>query len=143
MQELEVLIDKDTNVWTGKSELAFGEPELFNQQASNDTSYTGFFQPIECFEKIGVDPMFNSIYCGGNTVILLLSTVNTLVVFILLLHHLKLKGASNFRTYIKVKSSILILMVLFEMSVTWRYFFRFDFIHKWDVISYQVVLIGA
>ena len=156
MQELEVLMDKETihgaiqfftDIRTGKDDLEIREPEIFSQQPSNDAGqqnlYPGFFQPIECFKRIGIVDGYNPIYCTGNSTILFLSTVNTLVVTILLIYHLKLKGAHNFRTYIKVKSSILILMLLFELSVFWRYFYNFDFDHDWEIVSYRIMLIGS
>ena len=69
--------------------------------------------------------------------------INTLAIFIILVWHIRLKGASRFRTYIKVKSSILILMTLFELSVFWRYLVNFDFTNETTLGVYNVILIAT
>ena len=72
---------------------------------------------------------YNYLYCVGNSTILTLSLVNTLIAGFLLVHHLRLKGASNWRVYFKVKSLILIMMTVFAFSVFWRYLVNFDWAH--------------
>lgn len=63
--------------------------------------------------------------------------------FVILVWHIRLKGAGNFKTYIKVKSSILILMTLFEISVFWRYLVNFDFTNETTLGFYNVILIAT
>ena len=90
--------------------------------------YAGFFQPIECFERINAGRAgYGYVYCVGNCLILTASFVNTLLVTFILIHHLRIKGAGSCKTYIKVKSLILLLMILFEASVCWRYLVNFRF----------------
>ena len=105
--------------------------------------YDGFFQPAECFKRIGVYAWFNEIYCIGNTVILFLSFVNCIIVGYILLIHMRLKGATNCKNYIKIKSLILILMLVYEVSVFNRYFWNFDLGKGALTTTYNLVLIAS
>ena len=54
-----------------------------------------------------------------------------------------MKGATTMKNYIKVKSLILILMLLCELTVFWRYFWNFDLTDKFTQGMYNVVLISS
>ena len=74
---------------------------------------------------------------------LILSLINCIVMIYILVLHLKLKGAKNWKNYIKVKSLILILMLLYELAVFWRYFWNFEFTNPTTQGIYNVVLIAS
>ena len=69
--------------------------------------------------------------------------INCLVMVYLLVLHLQIKGAKNIKVYFKVKSLILILMLLYELAVFWRYFWNFELNHPTTQTIYNVVLIGS
>ena len=69
--------------------------------------------------------------------------INTVVIFTILVWHLRVKGAGSLKTYLKVKSMILILMTLFELTVFYRYLVNFDFSVKLNVIFYNIVLVSS
>ena len=78
-----------------------------------------------CFHDVRAGkPDYDYIYCGGNTMIAVLACVNTVIFAYLLFVHLKTSRVlmlSWQAIMLKVKTSILILLIIFEIIVVIRY----------------------
>ena len=82
-------------------------------------------------------------YCTGNSIILLLSTINCIIVAYILVQHMRVKGATVCKNYFKVKSLILILMLFYELTVFGRYFLNVDKEEPTARGLYDLILIGS
>ena len=79
------------------------------------------------------------LYCGGNIIILFGSFINSLLLIIILIQHLRSKKQRDWGTYVKVKPCILYLMIIFEVAVFIRYLFHFN---SGDMGVYNALLVG-
>ena len=73
-------------------------------------------------------PDYDNLYCTGNTLIMILSGVNVFVFAYLLYLHVRVNWSSTsfLKICLKVKTSILFLIVLFEILVFMRYSLMFQ-----------------
>jgi len=82
------------------------------------------FYPKYCFDQVHANKAnFDNIYCGGNTIIMILSLVNAIVfIYLTVLHFRSNRMTRTYgETFCKVKSSILISLSIFEIIVWGRY----------------------
>ena len=99
------------------------------------------FMVSQCFYEVSVDTKdYDSLYCIGNTTIMVLSGLNTLLFGFLLFLHIqgqRSQGSSCLRIFTKVKTVILELLLAFELIVFLRYSI------KMDKLIYNSVLIAS
>ena len=94
--------------------------------------YSGVFYPKGCF----VDDDGDDIYCTGNTLILVFAFINSILFCLLLVHHIKanMRVLTVVQLLTKVKTTILILIVLLQLSVVIRYGFVINNAAIYDAI---------
>ena len=78
-----------------------------------------------CYQKVIEGRTdYDYLYCSGNTLIMVLTGINTVLLSYFLFLHIKLNWHSEIRWYslfIKVKTLILMLLLLFELIAFLRY----------------------
>ena len=93
------------------------------------------FSKGQCYDKVQKgSPGFTLTYCNGNTLILILSFINTVIFSLFLIFHLRYKGVCVGRTYTKNKTWMLFMIVILEASVMVRYLFVFDETPYYDML---------
>ena len=83
---------------------------------------------------------FDDIYCTGNTLILIAAFVNTLLISMMLFFHIRTNyhNLSFIELMTKVKTSMLILMIILQITVVIRYGFNIG-----NENLYDFILIGS
>ena len=87
-------------------------------------NFTGAsFTPTYCFDHLEPEKGYNVLYCVNNTMILAGSVVNLLLVIYLTFLHFKagMRQHTCSELMCKVKSTILIMLILFELILIYRY----------------------
>jgi len=97
---------------------------------------SGMFQPKGCFQDAQEYEDYDNLYCAGNTMIMVLSLVNMCIFILMLVVHIKDKRRSeDWRVLLlKVKTMILFLVILLELSVFIRYTFQISSTAVYDAI---------
>jgi hypothetical protein len=92
---------------------------------SPSMSYSSIFIPKVCFDNAQTNANSDKLYCSGNSIIMVLSFVNMCIFILMLVFHIKVKRRTeDWRVLLlKVKTMILFLIVLLELSVFIRYTF--------------------
>ena len=119
---------------------------LLNDQANQSNlnepfRFSTVFYPKGCYSKVSQgEENYDEIYCTGNTVILVAAFVNTVIVSMLLFIHIKAnyQALSFIELFTKVKTTMLILMILLQLSVVVRYAIDID-----NDEVYDFILIGS
>ena len=98
---------------------------------------SGLFEPKGCFQGVqeGAEN-YDNLYCVGNTLIMILSFFNILLFTTVLALHVKqnLSLMDCTKVLIKVKTTMLILVVILEISVFIRYTFVIESSKVYDAI---------
>mmetsp|Transcript_19483 Transcript_19483/g.26344 ORF Transcript_19483/g.26344 Transcript_19483/m.26344 type:complete len:105 (+) Transcript_19483:48-362(+) len=86
------------------------------------------FAPSQCFEKIEASEEYNSLYCVNNSIILAMGILNVILVSYVTYLHFKvgLSSHSLGQLMCKVKTTILLLLLLFELILVVRYGLDFN-----------------
>ena len=87
------------------------------------------WQVTWCYEKVQNDAQdFDNLYCTGNTIIMVLSGINIFVFAYLLYLHVRMhwNNTTFLKICLKVKTSILALILIYEILVFFRYNLLFE-----------------
>ena len=82
------------------------------------------WQITQCFDKVKNDVHdYDNLYCAGNTIIMLFSGINICVFSYLLYLHIRIHWSNTtfLKICLKVKTSILALIIVYELLVFLRY----------------------
>jgi len=83
------------------------------------------FAPPVCFNVIETSDQYNEFYCYSNIEILIMAVLNTILVIYLTVLYFKagLRSQTLGKLLCKVKTSILLMLVVYEMLLVFRYAF--------------------
>ena len=97
---------------------------LITQFLISGTTAYSFFEPVTCFQKASIPVAgYDQFYCCGNLLLWVASITNATLFGCLLFWHLKEKGFREARTYLKIKTWMLVLLTLFTLISCLRYTF--------------------
>ena len=93
-----------------------------------------------CFQQVKNDVHdYDNLYCTGNTLIMIFSGINMFVFSYLLYLHIRIhwNNTTFLKICLKVKTSILVLVILYELLV----FFRYSLVYKGKGAFYDFTLV--
>lgn len=91
--------------------------------------FASAFYPKDCYAQVKANPdEFDDIYCTGNTLIFVASIINSVILSVMLTIHIKanMRSLTFVQLMTKVKTTMLILMLILQLSVLFRYGINFD-----------------